>query len=184
MANRRKSRLIPLALLLSALLIATASAAIYYQITASMTFTATVSVVIFTSGEDTTACNGTIGTNATSVAFGSPGPGIPLAVEADIIITELVNVTNTDSSAHNVEFSVGSEDFVAELDTLKLYAIAPDATETLVVELNGTGVIITQNVSVNILAGQEWAIKLVGHYDSGTSSSQSNSMTLNLKVTG
>ena len=184
MANRRKSRLSVLALLLSALLIATASAAIYYQITASMSFTATVSDVIFTSGDDTSACGGSIGTNATSVSFGSPY--IPLAVEADVVITELVNVTNSDSSTHNVEFYLGAtdENFGGELETLKIYVVAPNATEYLMIELDGSGAVTTNNQSVNIPASEEWAIKLVGHYDSGTLSTQSNTMTLRLQVTG
>jgi len=183
MAKRRKSRFTILALLVSTLFIATASAAIYYQITATMEFTATLSDVVFTSGDDTSACGGSIGTNATSVTFGSPY--IPLAVEADVVITELVNVTNSDSSAHNVEFYLGAtdEDFSTELETLKIYVVAPNATEYLMIELDGSGAVTTNNQSVNIPASEEWAIKLAGHYDSGTLSTQSNTMTLRLQVT-
>lgn len=178
MAKRSVASL--LMLLLSSSLIATASAAIYYSISSSMTFQATLSPVHFTSGDDTPACGGTIGTNATSVTFTS----IPLAVEANITITELVNVTNADSLAHTVTVSVASENFGNELTLLALYFVSPSGTQTLVIQLGDSGNIVTEDISVNIPLGQEWAIKLEGRYDSGTMSTQTNTMTLAIQVTG
>jgi len=175
----KKGRFGFLLLVLSSLMIIGVSAAIYYQISASMTIQAQVSPVVFTNGTDTSTCGGSLSTNATQVTFTS----IPLAVESDITITQLVNITNTDDSDHSVQISVSSESFGSELTSLKLYLVSPSGAETLVVELDNSGDVITENVSVNIPQGQEWAIKLVGHYDSGTQS-QSDTMTLNLQVTG
>jgi hypothetical protein len=178
MMARRKSRIALLVLLLSALLIATASAAIYYQITASMTFEVGWSPVVFTSGEDTSTCGGSL-TNNASATFSS----VPLTIESNITITQLVNVTNSDgASGHDVNVTVSSETFGTELSILLLYIVSPTGSETLVVNMGDSGTIVTQGVEVTIPASEEWAIKLVGCYDSGTSESQSNTMTLNLEV--
>ena len=175
---KRKSRFALLALLLSAFLITAASAAIYYQITASMTFQVSVSPVAFTDGADTSDCGGDTSNNA-SVSFNS----IPLALGSNITITQLVNLTNSDgSNSHLVKVNVTSEDFGGTLDILLLYLVSPSGTETLVVKLDGAGDIVTEGVEVNILAGQVWAMKLVGCYD--TDPGSSNSMTLSLQVAG
>jgi len=169
-------RLSFLLFILSSLSTAGAGAAICHQKSANMIFQ--VSPVVFASGEDTEKCGGTISTNPTQVTFTS----IPLAVESNIIITQLVNITNTDDTDHSVQFSVSSENFGNELSSLKIYLVSPSGTETLVVELNDSGNVVTQNVPVNIPQSEERAIKLAGHYDSGTFSSQTNSITLSLQV--
>ena len=175
--NIRRSSL--LVLIILSMLVVTVSAAIYYSLIANLSFDAAVSPAIFSTGDDTSTCGGSLSTNATQVTFTS----IPLAVESDITITELVNVTNSDASAHDVQVSVTSDDFGTELATLSLYLVSPSATETLVIALDDSGAVTTEDVTVNIPATQEYAIKLVGYYDSGTSSSVSNSMTLALRVT-
>jgi len=174
--THRKIRPIFLLLILSSLLTAGANATVYYQKSADLMFQ--VSPVVFTSGEDTEKCGGTVSTNGTQVTFTC----IPLAVESDITITQLVNMTNTDDSDHSVRFSVSSENFGNELSSLKIYLVSPCGTEALVLELNDSGNVVTQNVSVNIPQSEEWTIKLAGHYDSGTSLTQTNSMTLSLQV--
>ena len=165
-------------LLLMSLFITTVSGVIYYQLLATLNIQAQVSPVTFTSGGDTATCGGTITSDASQVSFAT----VPLAVESDIIITELVNLTNTDASAHDVQVSVSTDDFGTELDALALYLVSPTATQTLVVELNGSGTVTTDDVTVNIPAGEEYAIKLVGHYNAGQSAA-TNSMTLDLQVT-
>jgi len=175
--SHKKISLVFLLLTLSSLLATGASATVYYQKSADLMFQ--VSPMVFTSGEDTEKCGGTISANTTQVTFTS----IPLAVESDIIITQLVNITNTDDSDHSVQFSVSSENFGNELSSLKIYLVSPSGTETLVVGLNDAGNIVTQNILVNIARGEEWTIKLVGHYNSGTSLSQNNSMALSLQAT-
>jgi len=173
----KKWALIPL--LVSSLLIATAAAVIYHYITISMTFDAEISPVSFSSGADTATCGGDISTN-TSAVF----TGIPLGIGSNITITELVNITNTDTSDHSVPVIVSTENFGSELKILLLYLVAPNATETLITKLDDAGAVITEDVSVNIPAGEEWAIKLIGCYDGGTSGSQSNTMNLDIKVEG
>ena len=175
--NIRRSSL--LILILLSMLVVTVSAAIYYSLIANLSLDAGVSPATFSTGDDTSTCGGSLSTNATQVTFAS----IPLAVESDITITELVNVTNSDTSAHDIQVSVSSEDFGTELASLSLYLISPSATETLVIQLDDFGAVTTEDVTLNIPSSQEYAIKLVGYYDSGTTSSASNSMTLALQVT-
>ena len=165
--------------LFSSLLITGVSGAIYNQLSTSMTNQAEISPVVFTNGEDTRNCGGRISENSIQVIF----IRMPFAVESDIVITQLVNITNTDSSDHGIQVSVSAEDFGSELSSLQLYFVSPLNIETLVVEFDDSGNVVLEKVLVNILKGDEWAIKLVGHYDSGTSSSQSNTMTLNFQVT-
>jgi hypothetical protein len=145
----------------------------------TMTFKAAVSWVTFTSGEDTSTCGGDLSSN-TSITFSD----IPLSIASNVTITQLVNLTNTDTNPHNVQVSVSSENFGSELSTLLLYLVSPSASETLIIRMDGSGSIVTQNVQVSIPASQEWAIKLIGCYDGGTSGSQSNSMTLSIQVAG
>jgi len=177
---RRQIAFASMILLISSFTITVVSAAVYYALLGNMIYQAQLSPVVFTSGDDTSVCGGSLSTNSTIATFTT----IPLAVESQITITELVNVTNTDLSGHSVQVSVGSENFGNELSTLKLYLVSPSGTETLVVELDGSGAVIIDDISVNIPAGQEYAMKLVGYYDSGTTGSQTNAMTLNLQVTG
>ena len=176
---KSKSKAALLVLLLSAFLITTASAAIYYQIMASMTFQVSVSPVAFTNGSDTDTCGGDTVTNNASITFSS----IPLPIGANITITELVNLTNSDTSnPHYVKVNVSSVDFAATLDVLLLYLVSPSGSETLVVKIDDAGAVETEGVEVNIPAGEVWAMKLVGCYDADPGGT--NSMTLSLRVTG
>lgn len=93
-------------------------------------------------------------------------------------------MTSTDSSSHSVQVSISSGNFGSQLSNLKLYLVSPSGIETLVMELDGSGVVITDDISVNISAGQEHAMKLVGCYDLGTLGPQTNTKILHLQVTG
>jgi hypothetical protein len=161
------------------MLTVTVSAAIYFGLIANLTVDADISPVILSNGDDTSTCGGSLSTNATQVTFTS----IPLAVESNITITELVNVTNGDTSAHDVSISVNSEDFGTSLSTLSLYLVSPSSTETLVIQLDDSGDVTTEDITVSVPASEEYAIKLIGCYDSGTSTLESNTMTLALQVT-
>jgi hypothetical protein len=136
------------------------------------------SPLAFTEGEDTSTCGGIISADCVHARF----TGIPLAVESDAVITQLINITNTDSSDHDARISVVAEDFGIELSSLKIYLVSPTGAQTLVTELDNSGNVILENVQVSIARGQEWAIKLVGHYDSGTPKSQRNSFALCFQV--
>jgi len=141
---------------------------------------AEVSPLVFTDGEDTPTFGGIISGNGLQLRIS----GIRLAVESDILITQLVNITNIGFSDHVVKISVGAEDFGSELSSLKIYLVSPSGKETLALEIDNSGNIITENIPVNIPHGEEWSIKLLGHYDSGTCISQSNSLTLYFRVVG
>ncbi|MDH5439116.1 MAG: hypothetical protein OEZ48_13165 [Candidatus Bathyarchaeota archaeon] len=179
MATRRKSRLTLLALLLSTLLIATASAAIFYQITAGMSFKVGWSPVVFTDGEDSEECGATVPfQNNASVSFTS----VPLTIASNVTITQLVNVTNSDTSDHNVTVDVSSHNFDANLTILLLYLVSPSGSQTLVVKLGDSGSLVTDDIQVEIPAGEEWAVKLIGCYDDTTLESKTNTMTLTIRV--
>ena len=164
--------------ILLSLIVTGVSAVIYNQISVSMRIQAEDTPIIFTNGEDTLSCGGHVSMNSTQVTFAK----IPLSVESDIVITQLINITNIDSIDHGLKISA-TEHFGSELSSLQLYLVSPSGTETLVLKLDDYGNSVTENISVNIPQGQEWTIKLVGHYDSGTSSYKNNSMILRLQVT-
>lgn len=175
---QRKSRFALLALLLSALLITVASAAIYYQITATMTIRVGWSPVVFIDGADTGTCGGDTTTNNVSASFTS----VWLCIASNITITQLANVTNSDSNPHDVTVNVSSSDFGSALNLLLLYLVSPSGSETLVVKMDNSGNVVTEGVPVTIPAGEEWAVKLVGCYDIGIPQSQTNQMTLSIEV--
>lgn len=151
------------------------SATIYYKISASILTGVTFSPVGFKSGEDTSFCGGSF--NATNAEFTC----IPLTIASNITITQLLNISNMDSSDHFVEFFV-TENFGSELSLLSLYLVLPSGVEILVVSINDSGIVVTENVLVNIPQKEEWAIKLEGHYDEGTPLTQSNTMSLKIQV--
>ena len=132
----------------------------------------------YTLGEDTLNCGGCISTDSTIATF----TGVPLGVGSDIVITQLVNVTNRDSSDYTVQVCVAVEDFGTELSSLRLYLVSPSGVETLVVELDDFGDVVTERVSVRIRQGEEWCLKLAGRYDSEIPPSQSNTMILALQA--
>ena len=132
----------------------------------------------YTPGEDTLNCGGYISTDSTIATFTS----VPLGVGSDIVITQLVNVTNRHSSDHNVQVCVAVEDFSIELSSLRLYLVSPSGVETLVVELDDSGSVVTEKVSVKIRQGEEWSLKLTGRYDLGMPPPQSNTMILVLQA--
>jgi hypothetical protein len=132
----------------------------------------------YTVGEDTLNCGGCITTDSSWVIFA----GVPLGVGSDIVITRLVNVTNRDSSDYTVHVCVGVEDFGTELSSLRLYLVSPSGAETLVVELDDFGDVVTERVSVRIPQREEWSLKLAGRYDSEIPPSQSNTMILVLQA--
>jgi len=148
------------------------------MIYASMAGQVEAKPVVFTYGEDTSTCGGYISADHTKVTFSS----VPLTAESDTTITQLINITNRDSSDHSVWVLVTHEDFGSELSSLKLHLVSPSGAETLVVELDDFGDVIKDGLSVRIPQREEWSIKLVGHYDSGTRSSQKNEMVVIFQV--
>jgi len=148
------------------------------MIYASMAGQVEAKPVVFTCGEDTSTCGGSISADFTEVTF----TNVPLTAESDTTITQLVNITNRDSSDHTLQVCVAVEDFGSELSSLKLYFVSPSGAETLVAELDDSGDVVKDDVSVRIPQREEWSIKLVGHYDSGTRSSQKNEMVVIFQV--
>jgi len=127
------------------------------MIYASMAGQVEAKPVVFTCGEDTSTCGGSISADFTEVTF----TNVPLTAESDTTITQLVNITNRDSSD---------------------YFVSRYGAETLVAELDDSGDVVKDDVLVRIPQREEWSIKLVGHYDSGTRSSQKNKMVVIFQV--
>jgi len=148
------------------------------MIYASMAAKPDIIPIGYTEGEDTFVCGGSISSDSTLAVFTC----IPLGVGPNIVITELVNVTNRDSSDHSVQACVTAENFGIELSSLRLYLVSPSGKETLVADLDDSGDIVKERVSVEINQGEEWSVKLIGHYDSAASQSQSNTMILTIQA--
>jgi hypothetical protein len=85
-----------LTLLLTAMLIGIASAAIYYTMNMRQEMTITQPVIIFEQGTDWPA-GSSLGTNATYVSL-----AIKIYPNATLTYDEPLNISNIDSSAHNV----------------------------------------------------------------------------------
>jgi len=91
-----------LTLLLTSLLIASVSAAVYYSMVMEPTVTIYTAAVIFEAGADdsSNACNVTVDTDPTYVSLALKAyPNVTLTY------TEPLNISNTDNSAHNVYLS-------------------------------------------------------------------------------
>lgn len=94
---RKEAKLVTL--LLTAMLIASASATVYYSMSMQPTVTISQATVIFEEGADATtnACNVTLGDNSTYASL-----SIKAYPNATLTYTEPLNISNTDSSDHDV----------------------------------------------------------------------------------
>ena len=88
-----------LTLLLTAMLVASASAAVYYSLSMQPTVTISQATVIFEQGNDWPT-GSSLGTNSTYVSL-----AIKAYPNATLTYDEPLNISNTDSSAHNVRLS-------------------------------------------------------------------------------
>jgi len=134
--------------------------------------------LVISSGEDTSRFDVHITEHGTQATL----PNLPLSVESDIIITQIFNISNTDSLAHIIEVCVLYENFGEELHSLKIYLVSPSSLEILVLEINDAGDIVSKDIQVSIPPKEEWSIKITGCYDSGTRSTQSNTITFVFQI--
>jgi hypothetical protein len=133
----------------------------YYFGTFSMSGNIAHSAVYFTSGDDTSAISGTIGTNETTFT----ATGLPMVAGVDIIINEAVNITNGGGSAHSVTLALASENFGSECTQIKVTLVDIDGTEYDAVVINDAGTATTSSTTQSIPAGEEWAVKIEIHLD-------------------
>jgi hypothetical protein len=84
-----------LILLLTSMLIATASAAVYYSLTMQPTITITAPPIVFSQGSDWPS-GSSIGTNSTWVSL-----ALKAFPNATTVYTDALNVSNVDSTSHN-----------------------------------------------------------------------------------
>lgn len=85
-------------LLISASLIMTASAAVYYALLMESDVTITEAAVYFTSGDDSTAADVSLGTNNTYAHLA----GLKAYPNVTLTYEQAINITNTDESAHDI----------------------------------------------------------------------------------
>jgi hypothetical protein len=163
--------------LLSAMMVAFASAATIYTLTGTLTTQITVPNIIFVSGSDTGSIGGTIGSNGTTFTATT----VPLEVGSNVTIQEAVNITNTDASAQSIiGAEVASEDFGSELNALSIYVY--NGTRYLLISIDGTGAVSYEfSGTLSMPAGAEWAIIVEGAYDDGTAGGTTNTITFTIK---
>ncbi len=164
--------------LLSVLMVSFASAATIYTLTATLTTTATVPNIIFTTGSDTGSISGSIGSNGTTFT----ATAVPLAVGSNVTIQEAVNLTNTDAgSSHDiVGAEVLSEDFGTEIDVLSIYVY--NGTRYLLISVDGTGAVTYEfSGTLSMPASAVWSVIVEGCYDDGTASGTTNTISFYIK---
>lgn len=182
-AKLRNTRSMRLAtLLLTSLLIGTASAAVYQQLWMNANITAAAATVKFTSGNDGASAGATISTDGTYVKFNSLG-GWPNATR---IYTEAVNITNSDTGSHTISVvfssltgTIGTSYFrvqmmnnqgvlQASILTINTSTTAGATTGTATIPNGATGI---------------WSLQFQVNWASGTSAGTSAAIVLYLQVT-
>jgi len=174
----KKKQFIIMLLMLAFVMPVAMAAITYYFGTFSMGGNIAHSDVYFTSGDDTSAITGTIGTNETTFT----ATGLPMVAGVDVIITEAVNITNGGGAAHSVTLALASEDFGAECTLIEISLVDIDGTEYHAVVLDGTGNPTTSSTTQSIPAGEEWTVKIEIHLDDDAEVA-SRTITLTLSYT-
>ena len=151
----------------------------YYLGTFSMSGTIATSDVYFTSGDDTSAISGTIGTNTSSFT----ATALPLVAGVNVIVTEAVNITNGDSSSHSVTLALSTENFGSECTQIKVILVEDDgSTEHDAVVIDTSGTATTSSTTQTIPAGEDWIVKLEIELDADATA-VARSITLTLSYT-
>lgn len=174
-------------LLISASLIMTASAAVYYALLMESQVTITEAVVHFTEGNDSTAAGLSLGTNETYAHLASlkAYPNVTLTYE------QAVNVTNTDSSAHNIRLRhisispASGDDSIGNFTsiTFKLVDASGNVKATFQYTTSGDNWSTPSPTSwISIPASTEWTIQVETKAVAGARSNVSCSITVAIDV--
>jgi len=184
---RKETKLVTL--LLTALLIASASAAVYYSMVMESTVTTATAEVRFVAGGDSSTAGATgYSTNGTYVKLASLSayPNVTLTYE------QAINVTNSGSGTHQFRLAHSSitngTSAVSHFVSITFKLIAPNGT-TYSTDFtydntdgnNNWGAAPTMNY-YNILASETWAVKVITKAKAGAWLSQAVAVTINLDV--
>ena len=151
-----------LTLLLTSMLIATASAAVYYSITMEPKVTVTGLTVKFTDGDDTTT--------GSTVYDAWCGLALKSYPNATLTYDQAVNITNSDStSGHSIllrHVSItpdGSSYVGGNFTSIKFYVIASNSSQIVSFEYTNNGTDWSPPATTNyywMQADEEWTVKV------------------------
>lgn len=168
--SKRSARL--LTLLLTTLLIASASAAVYYSLTMDSTVTTATAPVIFVSGTDSTEAGAAIGTNGTYVNLAS----LTAYPNATLTYDEAIKINNTDTGTHQFRLrhgTINNDTDTSNFHSIIFKLIAPNGTQyggDFTYD-NSDGNDLWDPPSdmtyMNILAAEEWSVKVLTKAASG-----------------
>lgn len=184
--GKRSAKL--LFLLISASLITTASAAVYYAILMESNVTVSGAPVHFTDGNDSVKAGYSPGTNDTYAHL----TGLKAYPNVTLTYEQAVNITNTDGPAHNirlrhVSITPASGDGVGNFTSITFYLInttgGVEGTLTYTVS-GGSWVPPSSETDWASLPGgnTEWTIKIVTVAVAGAKSNVSTSITIAIDV--
>lgn len=176
-------------LLIASTLIATAVAAVYYSLLMESRVSTNATDVQFVAGGDSTSAGATgYSTNGTYVMLGS----VKAYPNATLTYEQAINVSNT-SSAHQFRLSHSSitngTSAVSHFYSISFWLVAPNGTTTSTEfkYLNANGdnnwdsPVPTMNY-INILASEEWAVKVMTKAKAGAWNNQVVSIAMYLDV--
>lgn len=175
-----------LTLVLTAMLIASASAAVYYSLNIDATVTTATPVVRFIAGADATEAGATI-TDGTYVVM----TGLKAYPNATLTYTEAVKINNTDTSTHRFRLRHGTIN--NDTDTSNFYEItfkliAPNGTQYggNFYYNNTDGDDVWDPPSdmsyISILAAEEWAVRVETKAASGAATSVTANIVIYVDV--
>lgn len=175
-------------LLLTSMLIATASATVYYSLTMQSTVTTSTPVVKFIAGADSGEAGATgYATDGTWVNLA----GLKAYPNATLTYDQAIKINNTDNSAHTFRLRHGSIN--NDTDTSNFYSIvfkliAPNGTQLGgdFTYDNSDGNDLWDPPSdmdyLDILAAEEWAVKVVTRAASGAATSATANIVIYVDV--
>ncbi len=176
-----RHRKLVLALLLLTV-IASASAAVYYALDSRYVVTSAAAKVIFISAGDSGSAGLTIGTNSTFAKL----TGIKSYPNATSTYEQAVNVSNTDSSAHNIRLrSISITGGFASYGTITVKLIDPTGATQGTLTYTGGGSWTTAGsptTFVSLLNGVKWAIRVDATLNAGAAAGVTTTIELTVDV--
>ena len=184
--SKKSARL--LTLLLTTLLIASASAVVYYSLTLTSTVTTAAPPVIFIAGTDSTEAGATgYGTDGTWVSLAS----LSAYPNATLTYDEAIKINNTDTGTHQFRLrhvTINNDTDTSNFHSIIFKLIAPNGTQyggDFTYD-NSDGNDLWDPPSdmsyMNILAAEEWAVKVLTKAASGASTGVTADITIYLDV--
>ncbi len=177
----RQHRKLALGLLLLSV-IASASAAVYYALDFRTVVTSTAAKVIFITAADSTSAGATIGTNSTYAKL----TGIKSYPNATSTYEQALNVSNTDTAAHNIRLrSISISLGFGSYGTITVKLIDPTGTTQGTITYTGGGSWTTSGsptTFVSLPNGIKWAIRVDATLNAGVAAGVTTTIELTVDV--